>query len=162
MDYVRQLLPKKVVSVDEVDDGIAKLGLAWRVRPPADGAKVEGKKECTSFLNSVVSCLVDDIREELQLLPRRSFLNMLVQNIEKANAEEDHWRRTSAAILGLHGRTPETLRKYVHQTSKFAAAGIASRVLAEMSVCMCRLTAQCNQQNYHSPGLCREHFWSCV
>lgn len=137
MDYVRQLLPKKVVSVDEVDDGIAKLGLAWRVRTPADGAKVEGRKECTSFLNSVVSCLVDDISEELQLLPRRSFLNMLVQNIEKANAEEDHWRRTSAAILGLHGRTPETLRKYVHQTSKFAAAGIASRVLAEMSVCMC-------------------------
>lgn len=137
MDYVRQLLPNNVVSVDEIDDGIARLGLAWRVRNPADGPKVEGRKECTLFLNSVVACLVDDISKELQSLPRREFLNMLLQNIEKANAEEDHWRRTSAAILGLHGRAPETLRKYVHQTSKYAAAGIASRVLTEMSVCMC-------------------------
>lgn len=137
MDYVRQLLPKNVVSVDEIDDGIAKLGLAWRVRNPANGSKVEGRKDCTSFLNNVVACLVDDIDQELQSLPRREFLNILVQNIEKANAEEDHWRRTSAAILGLHGRTPETLRKYVNQTSEYAAAGIASRVLAEMSICMC-------------------------
>ena len=137
MDYVRQLLPGKVVSVDEIDDGIAKLGLAWRVRNPADGAKVEGRQACNSFLNEVVDFLIDDIKRELETLPRREFLNLLVRNIEKANAEEDHWRRTSAAILGLHGRSAETLRKYVHQTSTYAAAGIASRVLAEMSVCMC-------------------------
>ena len=126
-----------MVSVDEIDDGIAKLGLAWRVRNPADGAKVEGRKACNSFLNEVVDFLIDDIQKELETLPRREFLNLLVRNIEKANAEEDHWRRTSAAILGLHGKSAETLRKYVHQTSIYAAAGIASRVLAEMSVCMC-------------------------
>lgn len=137
IDYVRQLLPKAVVSINEIDDGIAKLGLAWRVRNPTDGPIVEGKKECTSFLNSVVTCLIDDIKKELQSLSRREFLSILMHNIEKANAEEDHWRRTSAAILGLHGRTPETLREYVYQTSEFAGAGIASRVLAEMSVCTC-------------------------
>ena len=137
MDYVRQLLPDKVVSVDKIDDGIARLGLAWRVRKPADGPNVAGRKECTSFLNEVVDRLIDDIKHELETLPRRAFLNLLVKNIEKANAEEDHWRRTSAAILGLYGKTEDTRRKYVHQTSKYAAAGIASRVLAEMSVCMC-------------------------
>lgn len=137
MDYVRQLLPEKVVSVDEIDDGIAKLGLAWRVRNPAEGAKVEGREACNSFLNEVVGFLIDDMKKELATLPKREFLKLLVKNIEKANAEEDHWRRTSAAILGLHGRSAETLRKYVHQTSTYAAAGIASRVLTEMSVCMC-------------------------
>ena len=137
MDNVRQLLPDKLSSVDEVDDGIAKLGLAWRVREPADGLVIEGRRACTSFLNDVVDCLIGDIRQELETLPRQAFLNVLVKNIEKANAEEDHWQRTSAAILGLHGKSPETLRKYAHRTSEYAAAGIASRVLTEMSVCMC-------------------------
>lgn len=137
MDYVRQLLPDKVTSIDEIDDGIAKLGLAWRVRDRSDGPKIQGRKECTAFLGKVVDCLIGDIEQELKNLPRQPFLRLVVKNIEKANAEEDHWRRTSAAVLGLHGRSPETLQKYVHQTSQFAAAGIASRVLAEMGVCMC-------------------------
>ena len=137
MDYVRQLLPKEVISVDEIDDGIAKLGLAWRVRDPADGSKVEGRKECNSFLNDVVDFLIADIRKELETLPRREVLNLLVVNIEKANAEEDHWRRASAAVLGLHGRSAEVLQKYVQQTSIYTAAEMASRVLVEMSVCMC-------------------------
>lgn len=137
MDYVRQLLPEKLVSVDEIDDGIARLGLAWRVRNPADGAKVEGQKACTLFLNKVVDFLIDDIKSELETLPRRKFMNILVRNIEKANTEEDHWRRTSAAILGLHGRSAETLREYAHRSSTYAAAEIASKVLTEMGVCMC-------------------------
>jgi hypothetical protein len=137
MDYVRQLLPDEVITIDEIDDGIAKLGLGWRVRKRSDGPKIFGQKECTAFLGSVVDCLISDIEQELQTLPRRSFLHLVVKNVEKANAEEDHWRRTSAAVLGLHGRSEETLQKYVHQTSMFAAAGIASRVLAEMGLCMC-------------------------
>ncbi len=137
MDYMHQLLPDKVISTNEIDDGIAKLGLAWRVRSRSDGSKIQGQKECTAFLSSVVDCLLSDIEQELKTLPRKSFLRLVVENIEKANAEEDQWRRTSAAILGLHGRSEETLQKYAQQSSKFTAAGIASRVLAEMGVCMC-------------------------
>ncbi|XKE44902.1 hypothetical protein LG302_16215 [Halomonas organivorans] len=126
LDYVRQLLPDKVTSVDKVDDGIAKLGLAWRVRNRLDGQKIQGLNECTAFLNKVVDCLLSDIEKELSTLPRSPFLHMVIKNIEKSHAEADHWRRTSAAVLGLHGKSENTLRQYVQQSSKFAAGGIAS------------------------------------
>jgi hypothetical protein len=60
-----------------------------------------------------------------------------VANCEKANAEEDHWKRTSAAVLGLHGDEPGTVDRYVEQLSKFAGAGIASRILTEIALCVC-------------------------
>ena len=58
-------------------------------------------------------------------------------NCEKAKTEEDHWQRTSAAILGLHGDEPGTVDRYVDQMSKFAGANIASRILTEIALCAC-------------------------
>ena len=138
-DRVHQWLPAKVISINSIDEGIAKLGLAWRVRDRSNGSRVVGREECTEFLNEVVDCLLSDIEQELRTLPRLSLLRMIVRNIEKANAEEDRWRRTSAALLGLHGQGRESRQTYAREASKRAAAGIASRVLAEMGVCMCPL-----------------------
>ena len=58
-------------------------------------------------------------------------------NSEKASAEEEHWKRTSAAVLGLHGDNPETVERAVKQMSKFTGAGIASRILSEIALCAC-------------------------
>ena len=137
MDRVRHLLPERLISPNRIDEGIARLGLAWRVQSQSDEPKVEGQRECTAFLNKVVDCLLSDIRQELETLPRRPFLRLVVRNIEKALTERDNWRRTSAAILGLHGNCEETRRICAQQSSKFAAACLASRILAEMGVCMC-------------------------
>jgi hypothetical protein len=60
-----------------------------------------------------------------------------VANCEKANSEEDHWKETSAAILGLHGDEPDTVDRYIEQMSKFAGASIASRILIEIALCVC-------------------------
>ena len=65
----------------------------------------------------------------------------IVANCEKAKAEENRWEQTSAAILGLHGQDRDTIDHYVAETSKLAAAGITSRVLCEMVLCISPLTS---------------------
>jgi hypothetical protein len=139
IDYVHDTLPEKLVFIDKIDDAAAKIGLGWRVRDRVQGNKIEGREVCTNFLEKVVDVLIADICEMLVFFERISTLNRLVANSEKASAEADQWKRTSAAIIGLHGQVDATIQRYVKETSKFAGAGIASRVLIEMAVCVCPL-----------------------
>jgi hypothetical protein len=78
-----------------------------------------------------------EIFNTLRAFNRLSALTRLVANCEKANAEKDHWKRTSAALLGLHGNEPGTVDRYVERMSKFTAAAIASRILTEIALCVC-------------------------
>ncbi|WP_173200636.1 hypothetical protein [Geobacter sp. SVR] len=137
MDYVRDTLPKKLIAIDSVDDAAMKIGLGWRVLKKGQSNKIEGKEACTDFLGKVVDVLLSEIIELLKTFDRISALRRLVANCEKANTEEDHWKRTSAAVLGLHGDEPGTVDRYVEQMSKFAGANIASRILTEISLCAC-------------------------
>jgi hypothetical protein len=139
MDYVRDSLPEKLVTIDQIDDAAAKIGLGWRVKEQSEGNKVEGRNACTNFLGKVVDVLLAEIFETLARFDRVSTLKRLLANSENAFVEEDHWRRTSAAIFGLYGQGDDTIRKYVEQSSKFAGAGIASRMLSEMALCVCPL-----------------------
>lgn len=139
LDYVRDTLPKELVSIDQIDDAVAKIGLAWRVIDKGQSNKIMGREACTRFLNKVADKLLSEISAMLGAFDRVSTLKRLVQNSEKASAEEDHWERTSAAIIGLHGHKKGTIDRYVEQVSKFAGAGIASRVLTEIALCVCSL-----------------------
>jgi hypothetical protein len=127
MDYVRDTLPKKLIAIDPVDDAATKIGLGWRVLEKGQSNKIEGREACTGFLRKVVDALLEEIFESLKAFDRLSTLTRLVANCEKANAKTDHWKRTSAAVLGLHGDQPGTVDRYVEQASKFAGASIASR-----------------------------------
>jgi hypothetical protein len=84
-----------------------------------------------------INALLAEIFEALKAFDRLSALTRLVANCEKANAKTDHWKRTSAAVLGLHGDQPGTVDRYVEQASKFAGASIASRILTEIALCVC-------------------------
>ena len=88
------------------------------------------------FSWKVVDALLIEIFETLEAFDRLSSLTRLVADCEKANAEEDHSKRTSAAVLGLHGDEPSTVDRYVEQMSKFAGAGITSRILIEIALCV--------------------------
>ncbi|MBE0533618.1 MAG: hypothetical protein IH626_22570 [Rhodospirillales bacterium] len=136
-DYVRDTLPKNLIGIDQIDDAGAKIGLGWRVIEDGEANEIVGREECTRFLGRIVDLLLDDIFELLASFNRLSTLLRLVANCEKASAEEDHWRRTSAAVLGLHGNDPGTIGRCVEQTSKCAGAAIASRVLIEIALCVC-------------------------
>jgi hypothetical protein len=136
-DFVRDTLPKHLIAIDPIDDACAKIGLGWRVLEKGQSNKIEGRKECTEFLAKVVDTLLTEIVEVLKTFNRIPALMRLVANCEKAYAEEDHWKRTSAAVLGLHGNEPGTVDRFVERMSKFAGASIASRILIEIALCTC-------------------------
>lgn len=137
MDYVRDTLPKELITIDPIDDAAIKIGLGWKVLKKGQSNKIEGKQACTDFLRKVVDALLTEIFEILKEYDRISSLIRIIANCEKANAETDHWKRTSAAVLGLHGKEPSTIDRFVEQLSKYAGANIASRILTEIALCVC-------------------------
>ena len=135
IDYVRDTLPEDLIVNDSIGDSVAEIDLGLRIINKNRGSKIIGRKSCTRFLEKIVDILLDQILDDLRKLDRISTLMRIVTNCEKAKAEESHWRQTSAAILGLHGQERDTIDHYVKQMSKFAAAGITSRVLCEIVLC---------------------------
>lgn len=65
-------------------------------------------------------------------------LLLLLENHERAVADRDQWRRTSAAIVGLHGDSPETRQVLIDRHFKLNAVFQACRILAEFALCECR------------------------
>lgn len=139
LDFTRQKLPKELISINLLDDAAAKIGLGWRVLGRDGGNQVSGRNECTKFLNEIVDVLLAEVFETLSRLERTAAIKRFVENVEKASSDGDHWTRTSAALLGLHGDQPDTIKRCVEQISKFNGASIASRVLTEIAVCVCPL-----------------------
>lgn len=139
MDYVQDTLPEKLIAINQIDFAVTKIGLGWRVKKQGESNKFEGRDACTDFLRRAVDVLSTEIFDELMRFDRVSTLKRILANSEKAFVEEDHWRRTSAANLGLHGQGKETIKKYVEQSSEYAGAAIASRVLCEIALCICPL-----------------------
>ena len=121
--------------VEPIEEFTARIGLAWRILGKNQCKKLEGKKACNDFLRKVVDVLIAEISDSLKSYDRRSTLRRLVGNCEKAYADEDHWIKTSSAILGLHGNESETNKRFVDELSRFAGAAISSRILIEMAVC---------------------------
>lgn len=137
LQYVADSLPRKLIKLNETDDAIIKLGLAQKAVPKKTNHRINGVDECCSFLEAVVDGLLVELRADLSRFSRLEALKEIFFNVEKSHAEEDHWHRTSAAIIGLHGEKPETLQVYVEQSSKFSAASVTGRILLEIGLCEC-------------------------
>lgn len=137
IQYVAESLPRKLCSLNQTDDAIVKLGLAQKASVKTANNRIEGVEDCCVFLNSVVEGLAIDLCKEISRFRRKHGLLKIYSNIAKAHAEEGDWRRTSAAIIGLHGDNPETLQVYTDQNSKYSAAIVTGRILIEIGVCEC-------------------------
>lgn len=137
IDYVRDTLPKELITINSIDHASIKVGLGWHAREQNQSNKIEGREECTSFLEKVVEVLLDELIDALAAYDRLSTLRRLVANCEKANAEDKQWERTSAAILGLYENGAQTIEQVVKQISKIAGASAASRILVEIALCAC-------------------------
>lgn len=132
-DFIRSRLPSKILGVDDIDSAQLRLGLGWSVH---DGTNdVEGGDACRGLLNRLVAARVEHVLARLAHVNRAFLIERLLVNHEAGHAKETHWRRTSAAVLGLHGDSPATRRTVVEQLSQAAGAQITSRVLAEMAIC---------------------------
>ena len=139
MNHVSDTLPNELITLDPIDAAAINVGLGWRAIGDDQGNRIEGQEECNRLLKKIVDVLLDDLIKALAAFNRLSTLQRLVANAEKASAEKDHWKMTSAAMLGLHGHDSGTLDCVVEQISKFNGAGIASRMLTEIALCVCPL-----------------------
>lgn len=138
-DQVRPDLFGEVVTIGREDDAYTRLGLAWSVREKAAERRLAGKEESTSFLNALVAKVEDDIIGDLRRFERRGMLELLLRNHELGVVDRERWRRTSAAMIGLHGDTPETARTIYEHEFKLNAIFQSTRILVEMAICECPL-----------------------
>ncbi len=139
LQFVEGALPPKLVELNASDDALVKIGMGLPPGSPRTDNKIVGVDDCTSFIEGVVDRLLDRLHEELASLERRQMLLKIYANIEKGNAQEDQWRRTSAAIIGLHGENREGIQAYIDHSSKYSGAIVACRIVAEIALCACPL-----------------------
>lgn len=138
-DMVRTDLGGRVLTISREDDAYGRLDLGWSVQDRALGARLAGKEQCQPFLNSLVRHLEDEIVGALRRFDRRSMLEFLLYNHELAITDRDRWRRTSAAMIALHGDTPDTLRTISQHDFKLNAVFQTTRILVEIALCECPL-----------------------
>lgn len=136
-DHVRDDIGGEVIHLSRDDDAYARLGLGWANRDRNLGPKIEGKAECSVFLNSVVRQLEDELCADLKQFDRNSFLNKLLRNMEFAANDRDRWRRTTAAMIALHPPVEEAMETIAVHDFKLNAVFQTSRILAEMAICAC-------------------------
>lgn len=138
-DMVRPDLEGRAVTISREDDAYVRFDLGWSVHDRSLGSRINGKSECQAFLNRLVGQLESNIVDELRRYNRISMLMMLIRNHELAITERDHWRRTSAAMIALHGDSPETMQTLRRHDFKLNAVFQTSRVLIEIALCECPL-----------------------
>ncbi|SNT46988.1 hypothetical protein [Pseudomonas nitroreducens] len=153
-DYISSTLPSKALEVDDIDSARLRLGLGWSVH---DGDNtVSGATECSTLLNSLVDKRVEHVTAQLGRLDRTNLIQRLLINHVVGEVAEQLWKRTSGAVLGIHGDTPNTRRTVVEQLSKSAAAQISSRVLIEMALCAAPLSGGREAANLEIESLLAE------
>ena len=138
-DHVADALPKELITIDSIDEAAARVGLGNHALDAQQCSLIVGRERCVGFMNQVVASLLEAIIEELGAFNRLPMVRRLIANCLKAGAERDHWTRTSAAVLALHGDNAETRDRFVEQMSAFAGAATTSRVLIEIALCACPL-----------------------
>jgi hypothetical protein len=139
-DFVRGSIPDTPVVVDPIDEGTDRLGLGWRFRSPDEGANVNGKENCVTFLNDVVRGIEDQLCSELQAFDRKRLVLLALNNHEAAMVTQQQWRTTARANLALRSDRAAGLRTILNKEFENNASLFASRVLVELAVCECPIT----------------------
>jgi hypothetical protein len=136
-DFVGDQLQHDPVAPDSIDAAALRIGLGWRVRSVDSGEKIEGRVECTSFLNSLVSQLEDELCRDLRTFDRQSLVEVALRNHELGMARQAIWRRTASANLGLHRDQKAVLATIAEQEFENNGVLQTSRVMVEIAVCEC-------------------------
>ncbi|MEQ1852216.1 MAG: hypothetical protein ABMA01_11560 [Chthoniobacteraceae bacterium] len=132
----------------EEDQATSRLGIVrgfWpSAEPPAD-AKAAGE-----FFREAVDFIWRRIRGRLQALDCRSTIVRSLRNIEALAVDEDQWHISAQALLAWHEDAETVKKRALHRESERSIAAIASRVLAEMTVCTCPTTGGrvCSREDF--------------
>lgn len=138
-DFVKRSIWRSPIDIDVDDIAAMKLGLGWRTRKRSEGSEVNGREACTSYLNGVVRLLEDEICADLHTFNRHSVLTFALMNHEAAASDRDNWRRTAAAVIGLHKDKEATIGTIAHHEAELNAIFQATRLMIEFAICECPL-----------------------
>jgi hypothetical protein len=136
-DFISSEIGKQPLLIDDMDAAVFKIGLGWRVRQIEDGADVTGVEQCTTFLNSLVANVLDELCVELKQLDRREFVEAVFRNYEAIQCDRDRWRRTARANIAIHMDQQAAIDTIVDHEAKLNACSVASRILLEAAICEC-------------------------
>ncbi|BBO34422.1 hypothetical protein PLANPX_4034 [Lacipirellula parvula] len=138
-EFVSSDLSAEPEFVDEHDSASIRLGLAFRVEKREGGrGSLRTKRQCTTFLNKLVTSLECELCDMLAGLDRAYVVESALRNHERAQVARKRWARTSRANIGLHGDKESTLRVIVEHDLKLSSAILVSLVLTEVATCECR------------------------
>ena len=148
-DYVRPTLPAVAVMINNDDVSTMKFNLGWQARSRKLGGKIEGKDECTAFLNSLTIILEEELCEQLSGFNRLQLAELIINNHETAAVDRRRWQMTSASILALHDDEREsTLSEIINYGGHLNAVFQACRVLLEIAPHECPLNGGKRPSNY--------------
>lgn len=136
-DFVQNSVWASPIKIDTDDAATFKLGLGWRTRERSAGGEIEGKHDCTEYLNSVVELLEDEVCLELREFDREAVITIALLNHESAVMDRDRWRRTSRAVIALHNDKEGARQSIIDHEFELNAVFHASRLLIEFAICEC-------------------------
>src|SRR4051812_23771530 len=131
----QQRLP--LVLLAHEDFVFAKLNLSDGCTSEPKPPRLQGKKECNSFLHRVVEKPWAQLRARLQILDRTSVLVRALEVHESALHDRDHWRRTARAIMSLYETEADVAAIAQKREQDRNDVSIPARGLLEMAICEC-------------------------
>ena len=138
-DYVRAQVLGQVRLINQMDDATVRVGLGWKARKRAGGARIEGIAECTEFLNALADEVFNELKARLAQYDRKKVVEEMLLNHEAAEVDRGEWDRTSRAVLALRQDEEEALTVISERQGRLNSACLASRLAVEIALCECPL-----------------------
>jgi len=139
--YRERFIPDKAepICIEQTDANNIKLDLGWSCRDRNLGNVIEGKKECTEYLNTLVESLWEKTKQILQTLNRELLILTVLSNMEDLSHQKSRWERTIKANLALQKDKINVYDVANNKISLLNEASLYSRLVIEMAICECPL-----------------------
>ncbi|MBO6878304.1 MAG: hypothetical protein JJ873_12930 [Maricaulis sp.] len=127
--------PPSLITIDEQDDALLKLGLGWRKRKPSDGSEIRGASECTSYLNGTIASVEREFCDVVAQFDRKRLCEYALGLHERASFERMRWRATTAALLATHDDKDGVIEGISRKAFELNGVTATTRLILEAALC---------------------------